>query len=93
MLIVSPSSSLKIKREALLFLDKLWMKLVYGPVNVQHPPHTHTQTQSQPSTAGLVLKVALIRSDQFPLSLLSCSVNTKRQRHKFPRRVLLCNFM
>lgn len=38
-------------------------------------------------------KVALIRSYQFPLSLLSHSGNTKRQKNKYPHRVFCCNFM
>lgn len=53
--------------------------------------HTDTHTH----TPGLVLAVALIRCDQFTLSLLSRCVNTKMQRHKFLFLIFffLCNFM
>lgn len=53
--------------EALVFLaelrPRLWMKLAYGSMNVHPLPDTAC-------TVGLVLSVALITSDQFPLSLL-----------------------
>lgn len=53
--------------EALQFLDEPrlqpWNKLAHGSVHVHPLPATAC-------TLGLVLSVALITSDQFPLSLL-----------------------
>lgn len=61
--------------EALVFLDELrpwlWMKLAYGSVNVHPLPATAR-------TVGLVLSVALITSDQFPLGLLLSQYEHKK---------------